>query len=298
MPLSKIIKTFMIASSISILSSAPTFANAIATVAQENVNVYKTINEESTLVGTLDINKEVTVVDQQDQWLQIAYDDFSDVYIPSQSVSIKKTNAVTNNNNVNIRQQPSLDAPVLGQADTNITVTLTAKVGDWYELDYNGSEAYIYGEYVSGNFLSNLPVETVELKQVSAPATNEALGQQITNYAKQFIGTPYVYGASSLTKGTDCSGFTSSVMRNFGIKLNRSSGEQINNGTRVNKNELAAGDLVFFNSGGKSRISHVGIYIGNSQFIHSSSARTGGVIISSLNEAYYANTYVAGTRVI
>lgn len=298
MLLSKTIKILIISSSISILSSAPIFANTIGTVAQQNINVYKEINEESTLIGTLDVNKEVTVIDQQDQWLKIACDDFSDVYIPSQSISIKKTNATTNNTNINIRQQPSLDAPVLGQVNKDITFTVTAKVGDWYELDYNGTEAYMYGQYLSGDFLSDLPAKTVELKKASVPDENKVLGEQITNYAKQFIGTPYVYGASSLTKGTDCSGFTSSVMRNFGIKLSRSSAEQINNGTRINKNELVAGDLVFFNSGGKSRISHVGIYIDNGQFIHSSSVRTGGVIISSLNESYYANTYVAGTRVI
>lgn len=298
MLLSKTIKTLIISSSILILSNTPIFANTIGKVEQKNINVYKEINEESTLIGTLDVNKEVTIIDQQDEWLKIACDDFSDVYIPSQYISIKKTNGVTNNTNINIRQQPSLDAPILGQVNKDITFTVTAKVGDWYELNYNGTQAYIYGQYLSGDFLSNLPTKTVEVKKVSVTDENKALGEQITNYAKQFIGTPYVYGASNLTKGTDCSGFTSSVMRNFGIKLSRSSSEQINNGTRINKNELSAGDLVFFNSGGKSRISHVGIYIGNGQFIHSSSARTGGVIISSLNESYYTNTYVAGTRVI
>lgn len=306
MNLVDITKTFIIGASISLFSTLVAFANT--GVIQESANVYAVINDENTLIGTLNKDKKVTIVSEEEGWLKIQCDEFADVYIPKQYISIQeeKPNAVVTDESVNVRQEPSLDSAIIGKTDKDSNIVITAKVGEWYELDYNGTQAYIYGEYVKGDFLAGFPeeetatatpeekieeVKTVEINQ------NAELGQQVIEYAKQFIGTPYVYGSANLKSGTDCSGFTSSVMRNFGINLSRSSREQINNGARVNKSQLVVGDLVFFNPGGGG-ISHVGLYIGNGDFIHSSSTRTGGVIISNLKEAYYANTYVGASRVI
>jgi len=116
--------------------------------------------------------------------------------------------------------------------------------------------------------------------KTSNNSTGSATGQSLVTYAKQFVGNPYVYGGSSLTNGTDCSGFTMSVYAHFGYYLNRSSSSQINNGTPVSLSELQPGDLVFYAPNGT--ISHVAIYIGNGQIIHASTAST-GIIISSIN---------------
>lgn len=111
-------------------------------------------------------------------------------------------------------------------------------------------------------------------------------------YAKTFLGTPYVYGGTS-PNGFDCSGFVQYCYSNFyGIELPRTASSQYNAGTNVDKANLIPGDLVFFNS-----LGHVGIYIGEGEFIHSSSPTSGGVIISSLDEAYYANGYFGATRI-
>lgn len=92
-------------------------------------------------------------------------------------------------------------------------------------------------------------------------------GEEVVNYAKNFIGTPYRSGGNSLTKGVDCSGFTQQVFLKFDVKLQRSSRSQFaSNGKKVVKNELQAGDLVFYGYNG--RVNHVAIYIGNSQIIH------------------------------
>ncbi len=99
-------------------------------------------------------------------------------------------------------------------------------------------------------------------------------GGSIVSYAKNFLGNPYVFGGSSLTHGTDCSGFTMGVYAHFGISLNRSSYTQVNNGRAVSMGNLQPGDLLFYRYGG-GRISHVAIYAGGGQIVHASNERTG-----------------------
>lgn len=102
----------------------------------------------------------------------------------------------------------------------------------------------------------------------------------VVAYAKQFLGNPYVYGGSSLTNGTDCSGFTMSVYAHFGYGLSRASYTQVNNGTAVSMGSLQPGDLLFYKYGGAT-ISHVAMYIGGGQIIHASTEET-GIIISGM----------------
>jgi murein DD-endopeptidase / murein LD-carboxypeptidase len=107
-------------------------------------------------------------------------------------------------------------------------------------------------------------------------------------------GTSYRSGGTTLD-GFDCSGFTMYVFNKLGIKLPHQSGSQFKMGSSVSRDEMRAGDLVFFNTTGRG-ISHVGIFMGEGKFAHSSSSR--GVIISSLNESYYANCYVGAKRIM
>lgn len=98
-------------------------------------------------------------------------------------------------------------------------------------------------------------------------------GSAIASYALRFVGNPYVYGGSSLTKGTDCSGFTMSVFKKFGIHLPRTSGEQSRTGKKIKVSEARAGDLIFYSSGG--RVNHVAICIGGGRVVHASNPRVG-----------------------
>ena len=122
----------------------------------------------------------------------------------------------------------------------------------------------------SSSSSSNKGSNTISLSNNS----NASLGQAVVNYAMQFLGNPYVYGGNSLTNGVDCSGFTSQVMKHFGISLNRSSSSQYaNNGSYVSSDNLQKGDLLFYGYNGS--VSHVAIYIGGGQVIHANDERTG-----------------------
>ena len=119
-----------------------------------------------------------------------------------------------------------------------------------------------------------------ETPETEAPASDSSVGQEIANYAVQFVGNPYVYGGTSLTNGTDCSGFTQSVMANFGIYIARTAADQAYGGTSVSVSDIQPGDLLFYSDG--SGISHVALYIGGGQIVHAAT-ESQGIIISSYN---------------
>lgn len=112
-------------------------------------------------------------------------------------------------------------------------------------------------------------------------------GASIASYALNFVGNRYVYGGTSLTNGTDCSGFTQSVFRKFGISLPRTSGAQSGVGAKINVSSARAGDLIFYASGG--RVNHVALCIGNGRVVHASNPRT-GITTSNM---YYRTPYCA-----
>ena len=117
----------------------------------------------------------------------------------------------------------------------------------------------------------------------------------LVKISKGFLGAPYRFGGMSL-KGIDCSAFVKRVYSFFDITLPRTAREQANVGQKVSRDELVVGDLVFFNTS-RYYISHVGIYIGNGQFVHASSGRNKEVRINNLSDPYYDKRFVQATRV-
>ena len=180
---------------------------------------------------------------------------------------------------LNIRTGPSTDYDKVGQLSVGRTAEVVDVLDGWYQIE----TGYVCGDYV---------------KEVdAAEAQNSTKGQEIADYALQFLGYRYVYGGSS-PSGFDCSGFTSYVYKQFGYKLNRSASDQLDNGVAVSRSELQPGDLVIFKKGSSSkRASHVGLYIGNNQFIHASTSKV-GVIISRMSDAYYTTGFVGGRRIV
>lgn len=183
------------------------------------------------------------------------------------------------NGPLNIRTGPGTDYDKASQLATGRIVEVLSQEEDWYQIE----GGYICADYVA------------QADPSEAAASGKA--QEIVDYALQFVGYPYVYGGSS-PKGFDCSGFTSYVYKHFGYSLNRSASNQLDNGTPVSMSELQPGDLVIFKKGTTSkRATHVGLYIGNNQFVHASTSKV-GVIISKLSDSYYTKGFVGGRRII
>ena len=202
---------------------------------------------------------------------------------------------------VNVRTEATTKADKLGQVSTGDAVSVTGVEGGWYKVSFQGKPGYIHPDYLQLDFKAEvIPEAVTAMASVNIPNADADLSVQLVAYAKAYLGTPYKYGSMS-GKSFDCSGFTSYVFKHFGVTLNRSAAGQLSNGAAVDKAGLQPGDLVLFSdkSINKAAASHVGIYIGNDEFIHASSRRNGGgVIISSLSDSYYTRVYKAGRRVI
>ncbi|HBX54946.1 C40 family peptidase [Pseudomonas sp. UBA2684] len=126
------------------------------------------------------------------------------------------------------------------------------------------------------------------------------LADSILSHGLSLVGTRYRYGGSSVKSGFDCSGFIGYLFKEeLGMQLPRSTREMINiDAPLVERAELEPGDLVFFSTNGRGRVSHAGIYLGDDQFIHSSSSRSGGVRVDSLEDRYWNRTFIEAKRAL
>ncbi|MDN7140979.1 C40 family peptidase [Pseudomonas sp. JQ170] len=134
----------------------------------------------------------------------------------------------------------------------------------------------------------------------SKPYQLPALADNILERGMSLIGTRYRFGGTSENTGFDCSGFIGYLFREeAGMNLPRSTREMINvKAPLVSRNNLKPGDLLFFSTNGRGRVSHAGIYLGDDQFIHSSSRRSGGVRIDKLGDRYWSKTFIEAKRAL
>ncbi|NES10984.1 C40 family peptidase [Pseudomonas laurentiana] len=134
----------------------------------------------------------------------------------------------------------------------------------------------------------------------SKPYQLPALADNILERGMSLIGTRYRFGGTTEASGFDCSGFIGYLFREeAGMNLPRSTREMINvKAPQVARNNLKPGDLLFFSTNGRGRVSHAGIYLGDDQFIHSSSRRSGGVRIDSLGDRYWSKTFIEAKRAL
>ena len=243
----------------------------------------------ASVVTTLDKSVAVAILDDSvDGWYKIAYNG-STGYVSADYLNVDQDNVFTtygrvNSDGVNVRSDASTDSSVLTTIEEDAIVTVNGLVDGWYDVTCEyGTEGYIRSDFQ-------------DLTESSSSNSD------IAATAKQYLGTGYVYGGSS-PRGFDCSGFTMYVYSQHGYSLPHSATSQWQSGlgTRVYSiSELQPGDLVFFNDPSRNAgraCSHAGIYTGDGQFIHSSSSRSGGVIVSSLTSGYYNTYFVGGIHV-
>lgn len=194
---------------------------------------------------------------------------------------------------LNFRCGPATGCKKLGVIPGGAVLTLLEEQDGWYKVTYNGREGY-----VCANYIKRLTQDAAAADQGQPQTQDQSdFGTAIVALAKQYIGTPYAWGGNG-PNYFDCSGFTSFLYRQMGVKIPRGGTGQYNAGTPVSRENLRPGDLVFINDPVYSNgypVSHVGMYIGNGQFIHASSNPGEGVTINNLFTGRYG-TYYAGAR--
>lgn len=238
----------------------------------------------------MDSGDEVIILDLAEGWCQVDWDGQEGYvkadYLSVDDIPLVDPQGVITGDCVNLRSAPGTDSSVLAKVYAGSLVDIITLEDGWYAVSYNGTNGYIRADY---------------LRIYDGSGTGSAAGADIVETALSFLGTPYSYGGAS-PRGFDCSGFTMYVFSLHGYNLPHSATSQWNNsGTYVEKSDLQPGDLVLFcdpsRSNGKA-CSHVGIYIGNNEFVHASSGSSGKYVrTNSLSESYYSGYYVGAKRV-
>lgn len=183
---------------------------------------------------------------------------------------------------VRMRAQPSTDSAILNTYNYGTRMEVVGVYGNWYKVTHNGVTGFVHSDYFG-------------LRGDTETAETSDIGQSIVDTAMQYLGVPYVWGGTS-SSGFDCSGLVYYVYKEHGYSINRTAASIYQNGTYVEKENLQVGDAICFSTSSSS-IGHVGIYIGDNQFIHASSG-AGKVVISGLDESYYTRNYVGARRII
>ena len=294
------------------------FKSLVIADVNDYVNVRSLPSEEGEILGKLYDDSVGEFISEQDGWYEITSGSVTGYVKAEYCVTgddavdlAKKVGtriATVTTTTLKVREEPGMDATVLGLVPIEDQLLVTEELDGWVKVDIEEGYGYVSTDYVtlSTEFVkaeskaeeeARLAKEAAERRAAQAAAAKASrksssssssgsvpapvipsgsgseLGAAVANYACQFVGNPYVWGGTSLTNGADCSGFVMSVYNNFGVSLPHSSAADRSVGSSVGGLENAQpGDIVCYSG-------HVGIYIGNGQIVHASTAKT-GIIIS------------------
>lgn len=292
------------------------FSNLVIAQVHDYVNVRSMPSEEGEIVGKLYDKSVGTFLEEENGWYKIhsgnceGYVKGEFCVTGEDAVELAKKVgtriATVNTTTLKVREEASMEASVLGLVPIEEQLVVTEELDGWVKVDIEEGFGYVSTEFVnlSTEFVKaeSKAEEEARLKKeaeerrlaqaaanksakksskksgtsITASATGSAEGQAVANYGLQFVGNPYVYGGSSLTNGTDCSGFVMSVYKNFGVSLPHSSAADRKVGYDVGGLDNAQpGDIVCYSG-------HVALYIGNGQIVHASTSKT-GIIVSNAN---------------
>lgn len=272
------------------VSAADGIAVGVGCTTGSNLRLRAEASTSSSVVTQLDRSEAVAILGKQDGWYYISYDGNSGYvsadYVIEDQDGVFTADGRVSGDGVNVRAAASADAESVATLSNGSTLTVNGFADGWYAVTCQyGTQGYIRSDFVD---------------LTSAAGASSVSG--VISIAKQYLGTRYSYGGAS-PSGFDCSGFTMYVFSQVGVSLPHSATSQWQSGKGDKITSISAlqeGDLVFFcdpsRSMGKA-CSHAGIYIGGGQFIHASSANSGGVVVSSLSSGYYNNYFVGGMRI-
>ena len=262
----------------------------IAVVDSGNLNVRQAPGTDAELVGKLPNHAACEVLGVDGEWTQIQSGEVTG-YVKSEYLvtgeeaaalaeEVKETVAKVTTTTLYVREEPNTDCSIVTSMPMGEELEVIEQLDGWIKVAIDSDEGYVSADYVEVN--TELPT-AMTMTEVRYGQGVSDVRVDLVSYACQFVGNPYVWGGTSLTKGADCSGFVLSVFANYGVSLPHSSVAQSNSGTKISSSEAQPVDLFFYGNG--SRINHVAIYIGNGQVVHASSPRTG----IKISGAYYRN---------
>ena len=245
-----------------------------------HLNVREKPDESGKLVGKMSNNAACEILGTEGDWVHIksgkvegyCHTDYllSGLLARKRAEEIVVTVAEATSGGLRVRTEPNTDCEILTTMAEGETLEVVEELDGWIKVLLDDEEGYISADYAEVKENLDTAVTMTELLYGEGVSDVRV---ELCQYAKQFVGNPYVWGGVSLTKGADCSGFTVSVFKKYGMSLPHYSVSQSQMGKKVSLSEAKAGDLVFYSNG--SRVNHVGIYLGNGQVIHASSPRTG-----------------------
>lgn len=263
-----------------------------------NLNIRKASGTEADVVGKMPNNAGCEILGVDGDWTKIKSGKVEG-YVKSEYLlsgdaalaradEVKQTIATVTTTTLYVREQPNTDCSIITMMPQGEELEVVEELDGWVKINVDSDEGYVSSEYVE--ISTELP-KAMTLTEIRYGQGVSDVRVSLVQYATQFIGNPYVWGGTSLTRGADCSGFVLSVFANYGISLPHSSRAQANCGTRISASEAQPGDLFFYGNG--SSINHVAIYIGNGQVVHASSPKSG----IKISGAYY-RTPVKVVRII
>ena len=325
-----VLAVILLISSISIVAYAQTeIKTGVAFVDASALNFRSGPDTSYSSMGTASRNEVVVVLEKTGNWYMVIYN-LKEGYMSADYLDVQTRENVElgygkiNSSCVNLRSGPSTGHAIVTQAYQGDKAYIIGVNNGWYKVIFGTKICYVRSDLLDlteapyenrassnspkffrhGNSLGTTP-SAAALGNGSGSSSgggsgsgstgSTAAGEAIVAKAKQYLGVPYVWGGAS-PSGFDCSGFVYYVYTSCGYTIGRTVLAQLPYGTPVSKSDLQPGDIVFFENTYVSGVSHVGIYVGNNQFIHASS--NGDVRINDLNSTYYAAHYYGARRVV
>lgn len=252
----------------------------VANVSSGNLNIREAATTDSKMVGKLPKNAACDILAQEGDWYYVTSGEITG-YVSAQYIltgdeaieiaqGLVRTVAISITDNLNVRTEPNTDASVITTVENGQELEFVEMLDGWVKIAIDSDEGYVSADYVE---VKDVLPRALTMTEARYGVGVSDVRVDLVEYALEFVGNPYVWGGTSLTKGADCSGFVLSVFKKYGYDLPHHSGSQANSGTKIKESELLPGDLVFYSNG--SRINHVAIYMGGGQVVHASSPKTG-----------------------
>lgn len=245
-----------------------------------NLNIRAAAAEDGKLVGKLPKNAACEVLDSDDTWAHIKSGkvegyvslEFLLTGIPAKrrAEELATTMARVTTDSLKVRAEANTESEVITLVPNGEELEVADVEGDWVRVYLDDEEVFVSAEYVEVSSELGTAITMTELLYGQGVSDVRV---DLCQYAKEFLGNPYVWGGTSLTKGADCSGYVLSIFKKYGVNLPHSSVAQAGSGTTIQVSEAQPGDLIFYGNG--KSINHVAIYIGGGQVIHASNPKTG-----------------------